>query len=80
MAAQKRQRVRAKAKAVDPEDYTPLEQHAIWLHEYYKSLRKAGFPVDQALTVMMDKSSWPEWVTPKIPVDQPGTDWDEDED
>jgi hypothetical protein len=38
------------------------------MNEYYKALRVAGFPTDVCMTVMMDRSSWPEWM---LPADMP---------
>jgi hypothetical protein len=32
------------------------------LHEYYKSLRRAGFTVDNALWLIATKDSYPEWL------------------
>jgi hypothetical protein len=43
-------------------DYSKLDQHAILLHEYYKSLRRAGFTVDNALWLIATKDSYPEWL------------------
>jgi hypothetical protein len=36
------------------------------MNEYYKALRVAGFPTDVCMTVMMDRSSWPNWMLPDI--------------
>jgi len=54
-----------KKKVVD-EDYSKLDTYAIELHEFYKSLRKAGFTVDNALYILSAKQTYPEWmqVTP----------------
>ena len=70
----------AKPKTTQLEDYTPLEIHAMQVNEYYKALRKAGFPVDQALAIVSDRNSYPDWMIPE-PSDIPHhyTD-DEDED
>ena len=43
-------------------DYSKLDQHAILLHEYYKSLRRAGFTVDNALWLIATKDSYPDWL------------------
>lgn len=45
-----------KAKALEDQGYTPLEAYCIGLNEYYKALRKAGFPVDICLSMIMDRS------------------------
>jgi hypothetical protein len=51
-----------KKKIVADEGYSKLDQHSIWLNEYYKSLRKAGFSVDNALWLIATKDSYPEWM------------------
>lgn len=60
MAARKKRVV----KTVADENYSKLEQHSIWLNEYYKSLRRAGFTVDNALWLTATKESFPDWVNP----------------
>lgn len=55
MAARKR-------KTVIDESYSKLDQYAIQMHEYYKSLRKAGFSVENALWVVCAKESHPNWM------------------
>lgn len=62
MAAKRKPSPRKKkVQTVADESYSPLEQYCIWLNEYYKALRKSGFPYDIAMTIMMDKDSYPEW-------------------
>ena len=51
-------------KTVADENYSKLDQHAIWLNEYYRSLRKAGFTVDNALWLISAKESYPDWINP----------------
>lgn len=51
-----------KKKVVADESYSKLDQHSIWLNEYYKSLRRAGFSVDNALWLISTKDSYPEWM------------------
>jgi hypothetical protein len=51
---------RSKVKIDD--DYSKLDQYAILLHEYYKSLRKAGFTVENALWLIATKDSYPDWL------------------
>lgn len=58
MTARKRQP--AKVKTVD--DYSKLDQYAIELHEFYKSLRRAGFTSDNALWLLSAKQSFPDWL------------------
>ena len=60
MAARKKQPI----KTVADESYSKLDQHAIWLNEYYKSLRRAGFTVDNALWLITERDSYPDWVNP----------------
>lgn len=60
MAARKKRVV----KTVADENYSKLDQHAIWLNEYYRSLRKAGFSVDNALWLIATKDSYPDWINP----------------
>lgn len=48
-------------------EHTKLEVYAIWLNEYYKSLRDAGFTDEIALSLLMDKESYPSWVKFEIP-------------
>lgn len=45
---------------------TPLEVHAIQIHEFYKALRSAGFPTDVAMTLSTDPTAQPHWFQ-KIP-------------
>ena len=52
---------RAVPKKVKDDELTPLDVHAIQLHELYKSFRKAGFPVDICLTLISDKDAHPSW-------------------
>ena len=56
MAAQR------KRKTDIDDNYSKLDQHAILLHEYYKSLRKAGFTVENALWLIATKDSYPDWL------------------
>lgn len=60
-AAQKR------VRTVKDESYTELEMYCIWLNEYYNSLLKAGFKSELALSFVMDKGSYPSWVSYKAP-------------
>lgn len=76
MAARKR-----KIETVDTNEYNRLEMYCIWLNEYYNSLLRAGFKHDIALTIMMDKESYPNWVEWKLPTDEDVAKYmDEDED
>ena len=69
MAARKpRKKVAPKrVRTVKDESYTELEMYCIWLNEYYRSLIKAGFSSELALSFVMEKSSYPSWVSYKAP-------------
>lgn len=75
MAAKKKP-VRKKATAkkqvqtVKDESFSELEMYCIWLNEYYASLLKSGFKSDVALTLLMDKTSYPSWVQYKAPTEE----------
>ena len=56
MATQRRRKIK-----ID-DNYSKLDQYAILLHEYYKSLRKAGFAVENALWLVATKDSYPDWL------------------
>lgn len=62
MATPKKKPVK-KVQTVDDESYSKLEQYCIWLNEYYKALRKAGFNHDMAAMFVIDKDSYPDWVS-----------------
>lgn len=66
MAARKKQVAK---KTVADENYSKLDQHSIWLNEYYRSLRKAGFNVDNALWIITAKESYPDWISSLNPDD-----------
>jgi hypothetical protein len=68
-----------KKKVVD-ENYSKLDQYAIELHEFYKSLRKAGFTVDNALWILSAKEMRPEWMVSAPTLDDVRKYLDEDED
>lgn len=72
MAARKR-----KVRTVD-DNYSKLDEYAISLHEYYKSLRKAGFSVENALWLLASKESHPDWMQ-KITLDDLRDHIEEDE-
>jgi hypothetical protein len=67
-------------KQVVEEDYSKLDQYAIELHEFYKSLRKAGFTVDNALWILSAKEMRPEWMVSAPTLDDVRKYLDEDED
>ena len=49
----------ARKKVLDLDTYNALDAYSISLHEYYKSLRKAGFSVELALGLMSDRGTYP---------------------
>ena len=60
MATPRKKPVR-KPRTVVNEEYTELEMYAIWLHEFYQTLIKAGFKSEVAMALIMDKDSFPDW-------------------
>jgi hypothetical protein len=68
-----------KKKVVD-DDYSKLDQYAIELHEFYKSLRKAGFTVDNALYILSAKQTYPDWMQASPTLDDVRRHLEEDED
>jgi hypothetical protein len=60
MATRKRQ-----TEKVADDNYSKLDQYAIELHEFYKSLRKAGFSNDNALWILSAKQAYPDWLQEK---------------
>ena len=56
-----------KKQVIDLETYNALDAHAIALNEWYKSLRKAGFSVDMALGIIVEKDAYPDWILPSLP-------------
>ena len=72
---------RKATKELQDQGYSPLEAYSIGLHEFWKSLRKAGFTVEIALGIIVEKSAYPEWILPTpINPNIPEPDWYEDED
>lgn len=59
---------RKATKALEDQDYSALDAYCIGLHEYWKSLRKAGFTEGIALFLVTEKDSYPAWILPS-PVD-----------
>ena len=58
-----------KPKTVVDEGYSALDMYCIWLHEYHRALRRAGFTNDNALWMTATKDSYPDWVSYKIPTE-----------
>jgi hypothetical protein len=70
----------ARKKVIDLDTYNALDAYSIALHEYYKSLRKAGFTIEVALGLMSDRNSYPEWILPTLPNRIQPLPYDDDED
>jgi hypothetical protein len=68
-----------KKKVVD-DNYSKLDQYAIELNEFYKSLRKAGFTVEISLGVLGMKELHPEWMVTAPTLDEVRKHLEEDED
>ena len=68
-------------RSVARTETTALDMHAIALHTWYQSLRRAGFSVEVSMG-MMDKAYLPDWLIPQIADTDitPFHDDDEDED
>ena len=58
-----------KVKTVADDEYSKLDEYAIELHEFYKSLRKAGFTNDNALWLLSAKETYPKWMKDLSPED-----------
>ena len=72
MAQKKKRKItRRVGKWQHDEVMSQLDTYAISVREYYLSLRKAGFPVDQALAIINDKASYPDWLVPETPDHNP---------
>ena len=56
-------------KTVADEGYSKLDQYSIQLHEFYKSLRKAGFTEDNDLYIHSAKQAYPDWMQDLSPED-----------
>jgi hypothetical protein len=72
---------RKATKALEDQGYSPLEAYSIGLHEFWKSLKKAGFTTEIALAIVTEKSAYPDWLLPTpINPNIPEPDWYDDED
>ena len=67
-------------KQIVDDDYSKLDGYAIELHEFYKSLRKAGFSVDNALYILSAKQAYPDWLQTIPTIEDVRKHIDEDED
>jgi hypothetical protein len=57
-----RKRAAKVIKTVADESYSKLDQYCIWLNEYYRALKRAGFSEDMAFWLITNKDSYPDWV------------------
>lgn len=57
----------ARKKVQDAGSYTRLEEYCIWLNEYYRALKNAGFNDDMAFWLISSEESYPDWVNFRIP-------------
>jgi len=57
----------AKKKVIDLDTYNALDAWAISLHEMYRALIRAGFSGSTALSWIMEKDAYPDWILPAIP-------------
>lgn len=72
---------RKPTKALEDQGYSKLDAYCIGLHEYYKSLRKAGFNEGLALFMITDVPSYPRWILPDpVEPEKFGNYEDEDDD
>jgi len=67
-------------KQVVDNDYSKLDGYAIELHEFSKSLRRAGFSVDNALYILSAKQAYPDWLQTIPTIEDVRKHIDEDED
>ena len=58
---------RKKVEKETESSYSKLEEYCIWLNEYYNALLKSGFEDSIARAMIIDKDSYPEWVSFKTP-------------
>jgi hypothetical protein len=81
MAAQKKKttsKTKTPTNKIVERDLTPLDYHAIQLHELFQSLKRAGFDHGTAITLICDRDVQPTWF--KVPKIDNFNEWDELED
>ena len=71
---------RKASKALEEQGYSKLDAYCIGLHEYWKSLRKAGFTEGIALFMITDVPSYPRWILPDPIEPEKLGDYEDDED
>ena len=70
---------RKATKALEDQGYSKLDAYCIGMYEFWKSLRKAGFPEDVMMGIIVEPSAYPAWILPD-PVDPNRLGQYEDED
>lgn len=61
MATQRKKSPKKQAKVVREEELTPLDYHAIQLHELFSAYKRAGFDHGTAITLICDSETHPNW-------------------
>ena len=69
-----------KKQVIDLDTYNALDAHAIALNEWFKSLRRAGFSVDLALGIILERDAFPDWLLPSLPNKIDNIPYEDDED
>lgn len=70
----------AKKQVIDLDSYSKLDAYAISMHEFYKSLRRAGFAVDLCLAIITEPNAYPDWALPELPDRIDNIPYDDDND
>jgi hypothetical protein len=71
---------RKETKALEDQGYSRLDAYCIGLHEYWKSLRKAGFPESIALFLITEPTAYPAWILPTPVEPERFGDYEDEED
>jgi hypothetical protein len=71
---------KTRKKVIDLDTYSKLDAYSIAMHEFYKSLRRAGFAVDLSLAIISDRATYPDWLLPALPNKIDSLPYEDDED
>ena len=72
---------RKATKALEDQGYSKLDAYCIGMYEFWKSLRKAGFPEDVMMGIIVEPSAYPAWILPdRVDPNRFGEYEDEDDD
>ena len=71
---------KTRKKVIDLDTYSKLDAYSIAMHEFYKSLRRAGFAIDLCLAIISERSTYPDWLLPAIPNKIDNIPYEDDED